>query len=94
VLLKTKEMAALQKPSKRDYNSVTAWLINNPPLVQGEMKFIRCKEDIVSLRSGRESGGFEGLIERILSGSDRCLRAMKCEVIRVSPTSLLATAPS
>jgi hypothetical protein len=70
MLLKTKEMNSLQRPSKRDYRSVVNWFDSHKPLVTGEAAYIQRKEDIVTLRSGREGTGFDGLIERGLSGLD------------------------
>jgi len=82
VLLKTKEMSALQKPSNRDYQSVKAWFMNNEPTVYEEFSYLRRREDMVTLRNGRESAGFEGLIERLLSGTDHLLQKANCNVIR------------
>lgn len=84
VLLKTKEMAALQRPSSRDYNSVRDWFYDFKPLVENEQSFIRRKEDIVTLRKGRECAGFDSFIERVLSRTDRFLvNRCRCRIIQV-----------
>ena len=87
ILLKTKEMSTLQRPSKRDYRSVINWFDSQKPLVTGEAAYILRREDIVTLRSGREGAGFDGLIERCLSGVDNFLtKRCKCKnnVVKVS----------
>lgn len=83
-LLKCREMVSLQRPSNRDYESVRTWFRDNQPLVQREAQFIRRKEDIVTLRSGRESAVFDSLVERCLSRVDDFLqRRLRCHIIRV-----------
>lgn len=86
MLLKTKEVAALPRPSKRDYNSSKAFFINYEPIVEEEARFVRCREDLVTLRSGREAAGFEGLVERVLTKLDRCLSKLGVNVIQVRTT--------
>ncbi|KAL9094999.1 MAG: hypothetical protein Q9165_002601 [Trypethelium subeluteriae] len=70
VLIKAREMASFQRPADRDYRSVRTWLYNTRPIVDEEEGFIRCKEDIVTLRHGRECAGFDGLVESILKRLD------------------------
>lgn len=84
VLLRTKEMTALQRPSSRDYKSVVNWFEGHHPLVQDEANYIRRKEDMITLRHGRECAGFDSLVERTLSRIDRVLyKAVGCRWIRV-----------
>lgn len=79
-------MCAMQRPSRRDYKSVRNWFQNNEPIIQQEMSFVRCKEDLVSLRTGREYAGFDSLVERCLSRLDSMLvKHLKCHILRVSP---------
>ena len=51
------------------------WIKN--PLVAKEQAFIRHKEDLLTLHSGREWCGFDGFIEMVLLKLD-------CRLIRVS----------
>ncbi|KAK4634276.1 hypothetical protein CLAFUW4_01010 [Fulvia fulva] len=82
-LLKCKEMVSLQRPSSRDYESVRTWFKDNQPIVQREEHFIRRKEDMITLRSGRESAVFDSLVERCLSRVDDFLqRRLRCQIIR------------
>ena len=84
MLLKTKQVASLQRPSERDWRSVRRWLLEKAPLVKCEQDFILRREDIVTLRSGREGAGFEGLVERTLGKADKFLQRFGCKVIQVS----------
>jgi hypothetical protein len=44
---------------------------NTKPLMDEDMDSIRCKEDILSLRNGREWAGFDGFVEAILQKIDQ-----------------------
>ena len=59
------------------------WFYNEKPLIEAEQEFIKRKEDIITLRLGREWAGFDGLIESML-------RKLDCRLIRVRPFSLLS----
>ncbi|KAF2490117.1 hypothetical protein BU16DRAFT_553300 [Lophium mytilinum] len=77
ILVKARELNAFQRPSSRDYRSVRNWFWKEGALVEAEEEFIKRKEDIVTLRIGREWAGFDGLVERLL-------RKMECRLIVVS----------
>jgi G:T/U-mismatch repair DNA glycosylase len=83
MLLRAKEVARLQRPSNRDWRSVKHWILEKAPLVQREQQFILRKEDLVTLRSGREGAGFESLVERMLSKTDSLLQSYRCNLIQV-----------
>jgi hypothetical protein len=57
LLFKARELASFQRPTDRDYRSVRNWFHNEAPLIDEEQEYILWKEDIVSLRHGREWGG-------------------------------------
>jgi hypothetical protein len=80
LLIKARDLQGFQKPSERDYKSVRTWVWNRKPLVEKEEEFIKRKEDIVSLRSGREWSSFDGLVESTL-------RRFDCEPLRVGPSA-------
>lgn len=83
MLLKAKDVAAMQRPSKRDWRSVKNWITNQKPLVAREQKFILRKEDLVTLRCGREGAGFESLVEQMLARTDKFLETrLKCKIIK------------
>jgi hypothetical protein len=66
LLIKARELVSFQKPTERDYTSVRHWFHNNAPLVDDEQEYIFWKEDIVTLRHGREWAGFDGMVEAML----------------------------
>ncbi|TKA82965.1 hypothetical protein B0A55_01562 [Friedmanniomyces simplex] len=83
LLLKTREVHALQRPAQRDYESVRNWFDSHKPVVQEELDFIRCKEDLITLRDGRESASFDGFVERCLNALDQFLSSWcHCQVIK------------
>ncbi|RYN59892.1 hypothetical protein AA0118_g461 [Alternaria tenuissima] len=76
VLLKARELNAFQRPSKRDYRSFRTWFWNKKPLsYELEEQFIKRKEDLVSLRHGREWSGFDGFIES-------CIQRVHCRIVQ------------
>lgn len=83
MLLKSRDVASLQRPSDRDWRSVKHWILEKAPLVDKEQNFILKKEDLVTLRSGREGAGFESLVERMLSKTDKVLQSVGCNIIQV-----------
>ena len=69
----------MDSPSNRDYTSVKNFLENDGgPLPEAESDFIYEKEDLVTLRPGRENAWLDGILERIL----QCCR---CQLFQVSP---------
>ncbi|KAF1939945.1 hypothetical protein EJ02DRAFT_351025 [Clathrospora elynae] len=76
ILMKTRDIGALQKPSRRDYRSLRRWFYSETPLsYMREEEFIKRKEDLITLRHGREWAGFDGLIEE-------CIRKLPCRLTR------------
>ena len=69
-------MAAFHKPSERDYRSVHDWIQDKSPLIAKEQAFIRHKEDVLTLHTGRESCSFDEYVETVLLKLD-------CHFIRV-----------
>ncbi|KAL8703682.1 MAG: hypothetical protein Q9201_003136 [Fulgogasparrea decipioides] len=67
LLLKAREMKAIDKPSRRDYRSVLHFMeMDGGQLFEEEMDFIYDKEDLVTLRPGRDHGWLDVLVERFL----------------------------
>jgi polyphosphate kinase 2 (PPK2 family) len=56
---------------------VRTWFGNEEPVVKREQKYIECKEDLVTLRNGRECAGFDGFVEGVV-------RWLNCRFIRVN----------
>jgi hypothetical protein len=81
MLVRSRDLVAFQKPSNRDYESVRNWFGNNKPLVEKEQAFVKHREDVITLHSGREWSGFDGAIESLLLKFDS-------KLIRVSLNTL------
>jgi len=80
VLIKARTLESFQRPSDRNYRSVRRYHHNTKPLMDSEMDSIRSKEDIVSLRNGREWASFDGGVESLLQHTDRFLKwAFRCK---------------
>lgn len=75
LLVKARELVSFQRPTNRDYRSVRNWFHNTGPLCDEDQEYILWKEDIVTLRHGREWAGFDGLVEEIL-------HKLNCRLIR------------
>lgn len=59
-------------------------MIDSNPLVAEEQTYIRRKEDIVSLRTGRECAGFDGYVELLLNKLNKSLiKRCHCHFIEV-----------
>ena len=77
-------MKALDQPSSRDYRSVLYFMENDGgQLPEAESSFIYEKEDLVTLRPGREHAWLDTLLERIL-------RLCRCRLLLVSISFILS----
>lgn len=63
IMTKGRDMNAFQRPSDRDYKNLRTWYYRKTPLVDRESKWIKMRDDLVTLRQGREWAGFDGWIE-------------------------------
>ncbi|KAJ4986800.1 hypothetical protein SVAN01_07727 [Stagonosporopsis vannaccii] len=67
ILVKARDINTFQRPSNRDYRSLRKWFWNVKPLwLEAEDEYIKRREDLVSLRHGREWSGFDGFIENCI----------------------------
>ncbi|KAN0110989.1 hypothetical protein V8E51_007376 [Hyaloscypha variabilis] len=66
LLLNAQHLAAANRPPERDYNSVANFIRHKKPLMQGDDDFIYNKEDLITLRPGRESAWLDSTVERLL----------------------------
>ncbi|KAJ8112314.1 hypothetical protein OPT61_g5297 [Boeremia exigua] len=74
VLINVRRLESFQRPSDRDYRSVRRYYNNTKPLMDGEMDSVRCKEDIVSISTGRERAAFDGGVETLIGQVDGTLQ--------------------
>lgn len=78
LLMSNHQLRTLDQPSNRDYRSVLHFMENDGgPLFKKEQSFIYEKEDLVTLRPGRENAWLDGVFERIL-------QIFRCKIIIVS----------
>lgn len=81
-LVKTREINAFQRPSRRDYRSLRRWFYHMKPISYVcEAQYIKKKEDLITLRHGREWAGFDGWIEE-------CIRKLPNWVAKVRKTPI------
>jgi hypothetical protein len=66
LLLNAQQLVAVNRPPQRDYNSVANFVHHKKPLMQGDDDFIYNKEDLVTLRPGRESAWLDAFVEKLL----------------------------
>ncbi|KAK5732267.1 hypothetical protein LTR17_010713 [Elasticomyces elasticus] len=66
LLVNARTVSSFQRPSNRVYRNVRKYMHNTKPLCDADMRSIRCKEDIITLRQGREYANFDGFVERAL----------------------------
>lgn len=76
LLCTAQNLTNMNHPSKADYRSVVNYLNNVKPIQKTERSFIQHKEDLVTLRPGREHAWLDGVIERIL-------RIFHCKLVEV-----------
>ncbi len=56
----------MNKPHEGDHRSLVNFIENHQPEIEGERDFAYCKEDLVSLRSGRENTWLDAAVEAVL----------------------------
>ena len=57
---------SMNKPSHREHASVREWLDNAKPIAPAEQDFIHRREDLVTLRPGREHAFLDSFIELVI----------------------------
>lgn len=58
-----RDLTSLSKPAARDYRSVRNYFEDKGPVVEDE-KYINHKEDIITLKPGRENAWLDAMVER------------------------------
>ncbi|KAL9606636.1 MAG: hypothetical protein Q9179_000222 [Wetmoreana sp. 5 TL-2023] len=74
LLLQAQQLVSMNKPADRDHLSVQNFLENGflengestRPLMQADSEFVYRREDLVTLRPGRESAWLDAFVERLL----------------------------
>ncbi|ORY09326.1 hypothetical protein BCR34DRAFT_568705 [Clohesyomyces aquaticus] len=60
------QMLGFPKPAETDRQNVGRYIYNRKPLIQEEASWIQHKEDLITIRAGRENGWLDGVVEGIL----------------------------
>lgn len=58
-----RDLTSLNKPAARDYRSVRSYFEDKGPVVEDE-KYINYKEDIITLKPGRENAWLDAMVEK------------------------------
>ncbi|KAL8710278.1 MAG: hypothetical protein Q9220_005048 [cf. Caloplaca sp. 1 TL-2023] len=66
LLLQAQSLVAMNKPPTRDQTSLRNFLQNHPGLVEAESKFAYHKEDLITLRPGRDHSMIDAAVENML----------------------------
>lgn len=85
LLLQAQQLVSMNRPAARDQQSVQCYLENGSlvdsplvrPLLQEDTEFVYHKEDLITLRPGRESAWLDAVVERLL-------KVLHCRAIQVS----------
>jgi hypothetical protein len=60
------KMMAFGKPSEADRQNVGRYIYNRKPLVQAEEEWFHWRDDLITLKPGREHAWLDGVVESIL----------------------------
>ena len=82
VLCAAQQLMSFNKPANGDYRSVETYIHNNKPLVEDEGSYIYRKEDMVTLRAGREHAWLDTWVEKLL-------KAINCKAIEVREINVI-----
>lgn len=74
ILTTAQTLMAFNRPAASDYQSVANYIYNREPVVEDERTWIYCKEDMITLRAGREHAWLD-------TGIERLLRFLHCQLI-------------
>ena len=66
LLQQAQQLVSMNKPPKRDYDSVRNFVESKRPLLEEDAGFIDEKEDLITLRPGRETSFVDAFVERML----------------------------
>ena len=85
LLLQAQQLVALNRPPERDQYSVRYYIEKNGCFIQPENRFVYEKEDLVTLRPGRDHSFVDAFVERMLRYFD--CRPLKASNFQQSLTS-------
>jgi len=59
-------LVSMNRPSNSEYRSVQSFVVDEKTQCQEEETWIHCKEDLITLRPGREHAWLDATIEHLL----------------------------
>lgn len=83
MLINSHYLVGTNRPPERDWKSVAYFVTGKAPLAEGEMDFVFHKEDLITLRPGREHAWLDTVVSKIIRALPR--RLMKwvfCQEVR------------
>lgn len=86
LLLNSQQLVGANRPTDREHRSVVYFIRHKAPLAEGEANYIWHKDDLMTLRPGRETAWLDSIVTRILRTLPR--KAMKkvfCREVRKLP---------
>lgn len=82
LLTSSQQLMASNRPSASEYRNVCRYISQNKPLVRQELEYIWHKEDLVTLRPGRDHAWLDRSIEHFLRLQPfGFIKVCKCEVV-------------
>lgn len=81
ILTQANQLQGLNTPTDRDHASMSNYFSNEQPLVEADRDFLYHKEDLVTIRAGREHAWLDAAVENFL-------RWYPCKPIKVHSTLL------
>ena len=72
----SQRLVSLNKPSEAEYRSLRNYMKNKKPLVKAEENWIEWKEDMITIRPGREHAWLDRCVEHVL-------RLLHCRLVEV-----------
>jgi hypothetical protein len=66
LLFAARDMISFNRPASKDYKSVFNYIWGANPLIEEERAWIDCREDLITLRPGREHAWIDWLVEYLL----------------------------
>ncbi len=88
ILLHAQQLVLANRPGGRDYKSVKNYIWNKQPLLEGDREFIYNKDDLITLRPGRETAWLDSLVESFLKlFPRRPIQYLFCSKVTSKPRS-------
>jgi len=88
ILGASQQLMSFNKPTNSEHGSAMAYVHNNRPINDKEAEYVRYKEDLITLRPGREYAWLDACIERLLRWSHcRLIEVRLVERPRIGATA-------